>query len=188
MHKHIVLPDVKASIGTNQIFTTLASQFQSHQQVLLQNIVLPKFKYTAYIDNHTCQIFIGPCYYNIILGQDFLQKIQFFTNSDNNTMNCMDMSVPMQSPDHFSDQTQLHDLKFIVGVEFDSFASTITKSTYQPISISTIVDTQTQLTVEYRNKLSIMLSKHTMLFDGIPKVYPHQLVHLDIIPNATPWH
>ena len=33
-----------------------------------------------------------------------------------------------------------------------------------------------------------MISKHTDLFDGILKVYPHQLVHLDIIPNSTPCH
>ena len=33
-----------------------------------------------------------------------------------------------------------------------------------------------------------MLNKHTVLYDGILKVYPHQLVHLDIIPNATPCH
>ena len=100
----------------------------------------------------------------------------------------MDMSVPMQSPDYLSDWTQLHDLKFIDDIDVDSFASTITKFTYQPISISTIVDTQTQLTVEYRNKLSIMLNKPTVLFDGILKVYPHQLIHLDTIPKATPRH
>ena len=77
---------------------------------------------------------------------------------------------------------------FIDDVEVDSFASTITKSTYQQISISTIVDAQTHLTVEYRNKLSILLNKRIMLFDGILKVYPHQLIHLDTIPNAAPQH
>ena len=61
---------------------------------------------------------------------------------------------------------------FTDDVEVDSLASTITKSTYQQVSISTIVDAQTHLTVKYRNKLSIMLNKHTMLFDGILKVYP----------------
>ena len=81
----------------------------------------------------------------------------------------MDMSVPMRPPDYFSDRTRLHDLMFINDVEVDSFASTITKSTYQQVSITTIVDAQTHLTVEYRNKLSIMLNKHTMLFDGILK-------------------
>ena len=33
-----------------------------------------------------------------------------------------------------------------------------------------------------------MLNKHTILFDGMLKVYPHQLIHLDTIPNATPRH
>ena len=68
IHERVLIPEVKPLIGTNQIFTTLAGQFQSNRQVLLQNIVLPKFKLTAYIDNHTCQIFIGSCHYDIILG------------------------------------------------------------------------------------------------------------------------
>ena len=100
----------------------------------------------------------------------------------------MDMSVPMRAPDFFTDHTRLRDIIFFDDVEVDSFASTITKSTYHPISISTIVDTQTHLSVEDRKILSNMLNKHTILFDGILKVYPHQLVHLDILPNVTPCH
>ena len=64
----------------------------------------------------------------------------------------------------------------------------ITKSTYQPISISTIIDAQDYLTVEHKNTLSNIFNKHTMLFDGILKVYPHRLVHLDVIQNPTPRH
>jgi hypothetical protein len=103
-------------------------------------------------------------------------------------MNCMDMSVPMQSSDLLADCTRLCDIMFLDNVEVNSFASTITKSPYCPVSISTIVDTQTHLSVEDRKILSTMLNKHTILFDGILKVYPHRLVHLDIIPNATPCH
>ena len=33
-----------------------------------------------------------------------------------------------------------------------------------------------------------MLNKPTVLFDGILKVYPHQLAHLDIVPNEAPCH
>ena len=97
--------------------------------------------------------------YDIILGQDFLQKVQFNINFENNTMNCMDMSVPMQSPDFFYDQSWLRDIMFFDNDEVDSFALTITKSTYHPVSISTIIDTQTHLSIEERNTLSIMLSK-----------------------------
>ena len=93
--------EVTPSISTNQILTTLAGEFQSNRQVQLQDIVLPEFKRTAYIINHTCQVFIGPCSYDIILGQDFLQKIHFHINFDNNAMNCMEMSVPRRSSDFF---------------------------------------------------------------------------------------
>jgi hypothetical protein len=100
----------------------------------------------------------------------------------------MDMSVPMRSYDFFTVHTRLRNIMFSNDVEVDSFASAFTKSMYHPVSISTIVDTQTHLSVEDREILSTMLSKHTILFDGILKVYPHRLVHLNIIPNVTPCH
>ena len=92
-------------------------------------------------------------------------------------MNCMDKSVAMQSSDFFSDHTRLRNIMFLDNIEVDSFASTITKSTYLPVFISTIVDTKKFLSVEDREILSTLSSKHTILFDGILKVYPHQLVH-----------
>ena len=98
----------------------------------------------------------------------------------------MDMSVPMRPPDYFSDRTHLHNIMFFDDVEVDSFASTIIKSSYQPTSISTIVDTQNHFTTEDKQALSIILNKYTVLFDGILKVYLHRLVHLDIVKNATP--
>ena len=101
------------------------------------------------------------CSYDIILGRDFLRKVQFNINFENNTMNCMDTSVPMRSPEFFYDCTRLRDIMFFDDVEVDSFASTITKSTYHPVNISTIIDKQTHLSVEDRNTLSVMLNKHT---------------------------
>ena len=46
----VISMEVIPTIGNNQIFTTLAGKFHSNQQVLLQEIVLPKFKHTAYTD------------------------------------------------------------------------------------------------------------------------------------------
>ena len=77
---------------------------------------------------------------------------------------------------------------FSDDVEVDSFTSIITQSMYHPVSISTIVDAQTHLSVEDREILFTMLNRHTVLFDGILKVYPHWLVHLDTIPNVRPHH
>ena len=120
--------------------------------------------------SQACQVFIGPCSYNIILGRDFLRKVQFNINFENDTMYCMDTSVPMRSPEFFYDQTRLRNVMFFIDVKEDSFALTITKSTYHPVNISAIIDKQTHLSVEDRNTLSIMLNKYTTLFDGILKV------------------
>ena len=71
----VISMEVIPTIGNKQIFTTLAGKFHSNQQVLLQEIVLPKFKYNGYTDKQTCQVFNGPCMYDVILGSDFLCKL-----------------------------------------------------------------------------------------------------------------
>ena len=153
IHERVLVTNVKPIITKNQTFTTLAGKFQSNRQILLQDILLPEFKRTAYVNSQACQVFIGPCSYDIVLGQDFLRKVQFNINFENNTMNCMDTSIPMRSPEFFYDRTRLRDIMFFDDVEVDSFASTITKSTYHQVNISTIIDKQKHLSVEDRNTL-----------------------------------
>ena len=188
IHERVLLSDMVPLIGPMQNFTTLAGEFQSNRQVLLEEIVLPEFKCTAYIDSQQCQVFTGPCCYDIILGRDFLRKIHFHINFQNNSMTCMDMSVSMHSPDFFTDNSQIRDIMFFDDADVDSYASLIKESTYKPVSISDIVGTQTHLSSEECHALSNILNKHTTLFDGTLKVYPHRLVHLDVIPNAIPRH
>ena len=72
IHEHKISTEVIPPVNKNQIFTSQAGEFQSNRQVLLQTIVLPEFKCTVYIDYQTCQVFLGPCSYDIILRQDFL--------------------------------------------------------------------------------------------------------------------
>ena len=147
-------------LNVNEIFITLAREFQSNSQVILQDIVLLEFKCTVYIQSHACQVFIGPWAYGIILGQDFLQKIRFHINLDNNTMNYLDKSVLLWSPDYFSDCPCLFNIMFSDDEEVDSFASANTNSTYHPVSISTIVDTQKHLSVKDRKILYVCLKRY----------------------------
>ena len=55
IHEWILLPNIVPLVGPTQNFTTLAGDFQSNQQVLLEEIVLPEFKSTSYIDSQQCQ-------------------------------------------------------------------------------------------------------------------------------------
>jgi hypothetical protein len=74
-----------------------------------------------------------------------------------------------------------------VDVDVDSYASLIKESTFKSVSISDIVGAQMHLLSEEYHSLSNILNKHTTLFDGPLKLYPHCLVHVDMIPNAIPW-
>ena len=77
IHERVLLPNIVPLIGLIQNFTTLAGEFQSNQQILLEEIVLPEFKHTSYIDSQQCQVFSGPCCYDIILGRNFYTKSTF---------------------------------------------------------------------------------------------------------------
>ena len=76
---------------------------------------------------------------------------------------------------------------FFDDVDVDSYASLVKESTYKSLSISDVFGAQKHLSSEQFYSLSNMLKKYTTLFDGILKVYPHYLIHLDVIPNAIPW-
>jgi hypothetical protein len=75
-----------------------------------------------------------------------------------------------------------------VDVVVDFYESLIKESTYNSVSISDIVVAQIHLLSEECHSLSIILNKHTTLFDGTLRVYPHYLVHLYVIPYAIPRH
>ena len=145
IHACAISMEVIPTIGNNQIFTTWAGEFHSNQQEFLQEIVLPEFKHTAYIDKQTCQVFTGPCTYDVILGHDFLRKLHFHIHFDDDTMNCMDMSVPMHNPDFFTNNNCLRDIMFFDDVEVDSSASIIKECKYKSVSISDVVNAQSHL-------------------------------------------
>ena len=73
-------------------------------------------------------------------------------------------------------------------VDIDSYASIIKESPCKSVSISDVVAAQTHLSLEQCQSLSKILDKHMTLFDGILKVYPHCLIHLEVASNATPKH
>ena len=100
----------------------------------------------------------------------------------------MDMSVAMHSYEFFTDNTRLQDILFFDDVDVDSYASIIKESTYKSVSIADVIAAQSHLSSEQSQPLSKMLEKHTTLFDGILKKYPHHLVHMDVAPNAIPKH
>ena len=51
-----------------------------------------------------------------------------------------------------------------------------------------MVQKQLHLSLQNRDKLFSVHKRHSRLFDGVLRVYPHRLIHLDLLPNAIPTH
>ena len=188
VHAQALTNSVIPTQSNTQTFTTIAGQFESKQHVLFQNIVLPEFKQTAKIDSHSCQVFHGPCAYDIIIGHDLMRKIHFKINFDNNTIEYMDITIPMHPSNFFDETIRLHDVLSFENDDFDVYATAITISNYKATSIIDIVQKQLHLSLQNPNQLFLVLSRHSRLFNSVLKVFPCRLIHLDLLPNAIPTH
>ena len=178
MHARVLTNGVVPTQSNIQTFTTTTGQFESKQFVLFQNIVLPELKCTAKIDSHSCQVFHGPCAYDIIIGCDLMRKIHFKIDFDNSTMECMDITIPMHPSNFFDDTICLCDVLSFDHDDFDSYATVITMAEYKATSIFYIVQKQLHLSSQNHDQLFSVLNRHSHLFDGVLKVCPHRLMHL----------
>ena len=79
-------------------------------------------------------------------------------------------------------------LSLLKMTTFDLHATAITMANYKATSIFDIVQKQLHLSLQNRDQLFLMLKRHKQLFDGVLKVYPHRVIHLDLLPNAIPTH
>ncbi|MGH7955293.1 MAG: hypothetical protein ACREOZ_04965, partial [Gloeomargaritales cyanobacterium] len=59
---------------------------------------------------------------------------------------------------------------------------------YEAADSSIIASNQTHLTKHQREKLNVLLQKHSKLFDGTLRKYPHSKVHLELKPGSVPIH
>ena len=70
--------------------------------------------------------------------------------------------------------------------EFESFTAEISGRKYQVVSTEEVISQQDQLSAEQKQKLKVVLDKHTVLFDGKLGCYTGDKVHLELIDNYTP--
>ena len=103
-------------------------------------------------------------------------------------MECMDITIPMRPSNFFDNTIRLRDVLAFENDDFDSHATAITLAKYKATSIIDIVQKQLHLSSQNRDQLFLVLNRHSRLFDGVLKVYPHRLIHLDLLPNAAPTH
>ena len=100
----------------------------------------------------------------------------------------MDITIPMRPSNFFDETIRLRDVLAFENDDFDLYATAITMANYKATSILDIVQKQLHLSLQNRDQLFSVLNRHSRLFDGVLKVYPHRLIHLDLLQNAIPTH
>jgi hypothetical protein len=77
-----------------------------------------------------------------------------------------------------------------MSIAEDAFMSvTIKPSDYNTVtSASEIAEQQVHLSPAHHSALATILQKHNAMFGGILGKYPHEEVHLNLLPNVKPIH
>ena len=76
IHKRVVPESaVSKKLSKSKEVNTLAGKLHVSDMVVLRDVRLPEFDKNRKIESHRALIFDQPCWYDMILGIDFLRKV-----------------------------------------------------------------------------------------------------------------
>ena len=176
----------------NMQFNTTAGTFKSSQYVFLHDISLPEFSYTRKVSRVKAYLFDADnVEYDIIFGRRFLNQVKIDVRSSDLTCKWFEDIIPFHSRSYFKNNEAIRKVLTIdparVAMAESHIANvTETKATFaDPRSIA---DAQTHLTPEQRDQLYEVLKSFPTLFSGKLGTYPHREFHIQLKPNAVPYH
>ena len=77
---------------------TLAGTYESGGEVMLKGLRLPEFDKSKNIEEQRALVFDAPCWYDVILGNDFINKVGIDIKGSNATVEWLGNSIPMRTP------------------------------------------------------------------------------------------
>lgn len=195
--------------------STLAGVFTSKLEVHLQQVKLPEFSRSHKYDSLTAKVFHSQCGYDAILGRDFLNESGIKLDFEEKTVTWVDVSQPLVCKNSITTFKDVHDLRDTLYHDLydeidglfdddDLFQSSnpetgesdnsgyksknIKPSLYAEFDVRDVAQGCKHLSQDQRNELESLLLQFPKLFSGKLGHYPHEKVHLDVDPNATPKH
>ena len=172
---------------------TAAGTFNMKQYVWLEDITLPEFNRHVNYKQLKAYIFDQPdCQYDIIGGRDLLTLAQVQLKFDTHTIQCDNKEISMKEPGYWENPMNLYltliDDEYLDNEQIDESYATILPSKYEKVDTKEVAQQQKHLDEEKRRDLAHTLEKYPILFNGKLGEYPHKKVHLDLKPDAKPFH
>ena len=70
----------------------------------------------------------------------------------------------------------------------DCYATEILDTQYEWIDVTDVVNKLTHLNAHQKADLLRVLLENSKMFEGTLWIYPHQKVHIELLPGAKPMH
>ena len=147
--------------------TTLAGTYESGGEVMLKGLRLPEFDKSRNIEEQRALVFDAPCRYDVILGNDFINKVRIDIKGSNATVEWLGNSIPMRAPPTpgGEDDFNAYAESLYIEIEndwlgfdpYESYASQILDVKYEEANLEEIAAAQTHLTKDQRNDLQQLL-------------------------------
>ena len=146
---------------------TLAGTYESGGEVMLKGLRLPEFDKSRNIEEQRALVFNAPCRYDVILGNDFINKVGIDIKGSNATVEWLGNSIPMRAPptpgeeedfNAYAESLYIEVEKDWLGFDpYESYASQILDAKYEKSNLEEIAAAQTHLTQDQRNDLKNLL-------------------------------
>ena len=182
--------------------TTLNGICEAQGKVMLKKLRLPELDKNRIISEQEAFIFDSPCRYDVILGQDFLEKTGIDIRYSIRKVEWLGSTIPLRSPhDDTNEEEVMGEVfqSYLVQLEDEYFGEdwldsyltspkTILDAKYEKLDVDTFAKEQSHLTCSQQDDLRDLLRKHERLFSGELGLYPHKKMHIELEPNAEPVH
>lgn len=172
-------------------FTTTAGSLTTSDFVYIDEWVLPEFNRNRYVKRIKAFVFDAPnVAWDMLVGRNHLNQIGIDVLSSSLSCKWCGDEIPFHSSDYWKNTATLRavldDSPRRVEQQEANLTFTATDSTFA--DVHDVANSQAHLSIEQRAHLRDVLNKHTKLFSGKLGCYPHREFHIDLKPDAVPYH
>jgi len=144
-------------------------------------------------------VFDTNCRYDVILGNNFINKVGIDIKGSNAMVEWLGNVVPMRAPPTQSQAEEDFNAlaeSYHIEVEndwlgfdpLDNYASKILDAKYDKVNVEDVAAAQSHLTPTQKSDLAKLLKKHEELFSGKLGLYPHKKINIELLPGSQAVH
>jgi hypothetical protein len=190
-----------STVESNMAFSTIAGAVQAGESVLLEGLIFPEINRRVFYNVKAFVFHDDTSPFDIIAGRDLLRMAHIKMDFQDDLFSVDDRTFPFRNPTYWS-ECDYGRLRAYLRIDpptvetwlarpndnhvRSSYAASIKDADYHRTSIDDVL--LTHLSSPQQLQVRSLLYQHEVLFSGILRAYPKRKAHLDLKPDAIPFH